>query len=50
MFKYDLVTYDEIEDFTYPFSSPFFNYPYKNQKNNVNSYVLNHHFPTYPID
>jgi hypothetical protein len=42
MFKFDLITYDEIEDFTYPYSSPLFNYPFKNQKNNINHYEFDH--------
>ena len=32
----------EIEDFTYPYSSPLFNYPFKNQKNNINHYEFDH--------
>ena len=42
MFKFDLIAYDEIEDFTYPYSSPLFNYPFKNQKNNIHHYELDH--------
>ena len=29
MFKFDLIVYDEIEDFSYPYSDPKFNYPFK---------------------